>query len=46
MIKEYKESDLDTRPCKELPKIVVQALALILALSIISCFVMAVWVLK
>ena len=46
MIKEYKESDLDPRPRKELPEIVVQALALILVLSVIGCYATAVWVLK
>lgn len=46
MIREYKESDLDTRPRKELPQIVVQALALILVLSIVICYGTAIWVLK
>lgn len=46
MIREYKESDLDTRPHKELPQIVVLALALILVLSLVGCFTMAVLVLK
>ena len=45
-IREYKESDFDTRSRKELPVIVAQALALIWILSFITCYGTAIWVLK
>ena len=45
MVKEYKESDLDTRSKKVLPVEVAQGLILLLVLSVVIMFGLAVMVL-